>query len=122
MSLFWELRQQAEISEAKFKAGSTARTADEARRHVDDLEDRVERLSLICASMWALLRDKSGLSDADLAAQIQAIDLSDGVADGRVRRPARPCPSCSRSVSARVRRCVYCGARIDPSDPFDAVL
>ena len=41
------------------------------------------------------------------------IDLSDGILDGRVRRPALECSACNRKIPRRFNRCMYCGVDIE---------
>ena len=77
----------------------------------------LDRLALVTEALWTLLRERAGLTDQQLVERIQEVDLSDGQLDGKVRRPPVDCPACSRKVSRRNRRCLYCGAEL-PSLPF----
>ena len=73
------------------------------------LEDSLARTLMICEAMWELVRDKGGLTDADLFAKIEEVDLRDGVLDGKNHVKTVPCPQCQRTVSTRHARCLYCG-------------
>ncbi|MEM6459955.1 MAG: hypothetical protein AAF710_11265, partial [Planctomycetota bacterium] len=67
-------------------SGSEARSnasGRRAQREVQHLEDRFERLSLVCMAMWSLLQDKTDLTEADLLERVQTIDLMDGQADAK---------------------------------------
>jgi hypothetical protein len=92
--------------------GGGSAKADRARAKADGLEMRLERMLLTMEAMWTLLRDRFGVTDEELAARIVALDESDGMLDGKVRREPVACPSCSRTVPSRFPRCLYCGAHI----------
>ena len=91
--------------------------AGRAQRKAEDLETRLERALLTMEAMWTLLRDKLDTTDDELIERIVEIDLSDGILDGKARRPALECGSCSRKIPRRFARCLYCGAEIE-HDPF----
>lgn len=111
MSFFYSRGAHVEAAEAKGE-GRRVRT------NVEELEARLDRAMLACEAMWTILRDKFGLSDAQLAERINDIDLSDGQLDGKVRKPAIPCPKCGKNNARRFAKCMYCGTPIAGSDPF----
>lgn len=80
-------------------------------------KQRVDRLSLLCQAMWEIIRDNTNLSDQHLQDKIAEIDLRSGKADGRMTAAGVPCPNCGRPVSAKHRRCLYCGAE-DSTGPI----
>lgn len=91
-------------------------------REVQYLEDRFERLSLVCMAMWSLLQDKTDLSEDDLMQRVQAIDLMDGRQDGKATKVGVvKCGSCDRPMSERHMRCIYCGADKSAGSAFDRV-
>ena len=66
------------------------------------LEDRVDRLSLICMAMWSLMQDKTNLSEQDLMDRVKMIDLMDGKEDGKATRTvtqAVPSPASTSSTT-----------------------
>lgn len=73
------------------------------------LEERVDRLSLICMAMWSLLQDKTKLTEEDLMERVKLLDLMDGQEDGKATRTVSKCTKCSRPMNARHKRCIYCG-------------
>jgi hypothetical protein len=87
---------------------SADRLVEELRR----VERRTDRLALICQALWELVRERTDLTENDLIARMQQIDLRDGVADGRMTPVAVECPSCGRRSNSRRDECVYCGARL----------
>lgn len=102
------------------RAASLARDAAVAdgTRHsnrIEDLNERIDELALILRAMWALLED-GGVSNEQLIAKIEELDLKDGVADGRVRREPVDCPSCDSKIPAGLTKCQYCGGEVAVDD------
>jgi len=95
-----------------------ARDAQTQARHI---EDRLDRLTLICQALWELLKERGELSEDDLAAKVREIDLRDGQADGKISRQIKRCPKCDRVMSPRHQKCLYCGAVDLQVTPFDTV-
>lgn len=105
-------------------AGDAARAssaAGSAKRDVAHMEDRLERLSLVCMAMWSLIQDKTKLTEDDLMERVKMIDMMDGVTDGKASRTIQKCHACNRTMSARHRRCLYCGAEKLAKSAFDAI-
>jgi len=105
-------------------AGAAARSesaAKRAERQSSHMEDRLERLSLVCMAMWSLIQDKTGLTEQDLMERVKLIDMMDGVDDGKASRSVRKCKACGRTMSPRHRKCLYCGAKELVTSAFDAV-
>ena len=99
--------------------GSTASNrADSDLRY---LEDRVDRLSLICMAMWSLMRDKTSLSEEDLMERVRMIDLMDGTEDGKATRTVMKCTKCNRPMNPRHKKCLYCGSEKLIQSAFDAL-
>lgn len=94
--------------------------AERARNDVQHIEQRLDCLVLANMAMWSLLQEKTGLTEQDLLDRVQQIDLADGQADGKARRPPVKCGECGRMMSPRHKRCLYCGTeRLDYS-AFDS--
>ncbi len=98
---------------------------DAVKEHGKDLgtsvDQKVDKLVLICRAMWELLRDKYDLSDEILLNKVKEIDLLDGNLDGKVTIPPKTCAKCGRPVSKRHARCIYCGAETVFNTPFDTL-
>ncbi|MBI2421653.1 MAG: hypothetical protein HYV27_02405 [Candidatus Hydrogenedentes bacterium] len=77
--------------------------------NIKELQHQVERLSLMNQAMWELIRERAGLTDADLEAKAREVDLRDGLADGRLSTIAVKCPSCMRVCNSKHHKCLYCG-------------
>ena len=117
MSLFYGLSGNVFAAAAISEASDASKDARAARTDARRLADQLERTLLACEGMWTLVRDKLGLTDEELVARINEIDLSDGRLDGKVRKTAVACPKCNRTISPRLPKCMYCGQPI-VHDPF----
>lgn len=106
---------------AQRDAISARSAADGATRDLQFLEDRIERLSLVCMAMWTLMRDKTNLSEHDLLERVKTLDLMDGKEDGQASRSVQKCSKCGRVMSSRHQRCLYCGAERLVQSAFDAI-
>ncbi|MGB1126064.1 MAG: hypothetical protein ACPG4Q_12730 [Phycisphaeraceae bacterium] len=85
------------------------------------LEDRVDRLSLICMAMWSLMQDKTSLTEEDLIERVKLIDLMDGNEDGKATRTVSKCAKCDRPMNPRHKKCIYCGHEKLITSAFDAL-
>ena len=115
MPIFWGIPEPPfgdSVNTARY-AGDTRSARNDAARSAA----RVDRALLACEALWSLIRDKFGLTDEDLIHRMNDIDLSDGRLDGKVQKAAYACPSCGRTISRRIPKCMYCGQAI-MHDPF----
>lgn len=115
--MLWDLIQQSQINEALSSSGDANRRTDQVRRDADRSQATIDALALSCAAMWELLSEKLGVTDQELMAKIQEIDLRDGKLDGKLANVTQACPGCARSNNAKRVRCLYCGT-ILPRAPF----
>lgn len=99
-------------AEARVAAEAAADRAERAASLTVSVEARLERLNLLLIAALELLRDRAGVGEAEILAKVEEIDRRDGRADGRLRAPPRPCPSCARPNHALRLGCIYCGARM----------
>lgn len=112
----------ASVGAGAASAAARARsTAGSAKRGVAHLEDRLDRLSLVCMAMWSLIQDKTQLTEDDLLERVRMIDLMDGVEDGKASRSIQKCHACNRVMSSRHRKCLYCGEKKLAQSAFDAI-
>ncbi len=86
---------------------------------LEHLERRVNRLSLLCQSMWELLRERAEFTDDQLCAKVLEVDLRDGRNDGRMTSQITDCPSCGRKTNSKRSTCVICGAELKKPHPFE---
>ena len=100
------------------RAGAMARAVQEMSRGTDE---RVDQLLLACAAMWELMRERTGVTEADLIARVAEIDARDGVADGRITKKARMCPACAHIVFPKHKKCLYCGVDLPTDSVFKTI-
>lgn len=80
-------------------------------RLLERLDRRQHRMALLVQALVQLLQAQGLLEHAQLLSLIEAIDRSDGVADGRQgRQPSLRCGQCGRENLGNRQRCLYCGS------------
>ncbi len=107
-------------AEAVGRLGAGGTGAEALRDRNALLERRLEKLSLVCQALWTLVRDRTGVTEDDLAKRVQEVDLSDGKLDGRVGG-AVDCPSCKRRYARSRDRCLYCETPRKGGSSFEAI-
>jgi hypothetical protein len=121
----WDVFQQYQIHKLNktFDAATDVIAQNQAGQHatLGQIEERMDRLALICRAMLELMEERTGLTDEDLVKKIAEVDLRDGKADGKMSAIAKPCPSCGSMISPRFNRCLFCGYRDTSGDPFNTV-
>lgn len=82
---------------------------------VDELEERLERLSTICEAMWELLSDGAGLSLDQLASRVEQRGAEHAEAEQEIaKEEAKPqslCPRCDEAMPVGAKTCLFCSAR-----------
>ena len=103
---------QVDAQHARDIARESAMSSDKARKNT-------ERLYMVVQAMWELLKEKAGLTDADLEAKVQEIDMRDGRLDGQDLTQTVPltCRQCGRTILSGQSQCSWCGAQVECS-PF----
>ena len=118
---FWKRYQHRQRDNDEDRERVARRTDDQLHEDYFRLEQRTERLLIICRALWELMEKKTDLGEHDLEAKIAEIDLIDGDLDHRLKKPVLDCPNCGRKLNARNRHCIYCGFTDFPHDAFDLV-
>ena len=112
----WDVYQHGQISSARETAEAAKRDAGhtDARLHheVLRLDSKIDGLAMICQALVEILRDRGGVSEADIEAKMKEIDDRDGRSDGRIAGKPTECPSCRRPAHTRQRVCMYCSTPI----------
>lgn len=80
-------------------------------RLLEKVDRRQHRMALLLQALVQVLEAQGLVSQQQLLARIHAIDLSDGVADGRqARQVSLRCGQCGRDNLGNRQRCLYCGS------------
>jgi hypothetical protein len=119
IDVLWDLKQQGEIEAAQQSASEAQHRSRDAQDLFLQMEKRISRLSLLCQSMWELLRERAEFTDEQLATKVLEVDLRDGRTDGRMATQVTNCPSCSRKTNSKRASCVICGAELPKAHPFE---
>ena len=104
---------------AQMSAPSSPLKGTTSHEALTQLNRRLDRLSLACQAMWELLRDKAGVTEAELRDKILEVDLRDGSTDGRMASTIVECPHCHAKTNSRRPTCVMCGVEIPRNHQFE---
>ena len=101
---------------AEVSAQQAQRSADHLEDELQRMEERFEKLSVLTAGVWELLKEKTGITDDDLRNIISKVE-----AQRQQESQQLTCPQCGRAMLARYRRCLYCDYHEPDTDPFTPV-
>lgn len=111
MNVFFHLLGPPSAAPASAELASKGEVA-RLRAQVEELQRRLETMTLAAQALWELLRAQGRYSDTDLLEKMQEVDLRDGEADGRITSGLVNCPGCGRRNRSTRRHCVFCGASL----------
>ena len=80
------------------------------------LEHRYERMQLIMLGLWSLLKEHTGLTDADLKRFMHSAEASS--AKSPQGAAIMTCEHCHRIIRKSATRCVWCGAAVNTGNAF----
>jgi formate-dependent nitrite reductase cytochrome c552 subunit len=117
-----DIYQSNKIDKVAALEADSFRRLTHTQDRVRDLEQRYERMRLVTAALWQLLKAHTGLTDADLKQYIEKVDLADGKLDGKIARKggAMDCPHCTRRILKTAVVCPWCSKRLATGDAFEA--
>jgi hypothetical protein len=122
LDLLYDIHQNAKIAGAEAKADRSAHKVERVSQNIEDIEERLDKLALLNYALWSLLQDKLGVSEAELLARVEELDLQDGKLDGRISGGVVNCKDCDRPLSKRHRKCLYCGFELKEDTAFGSVV
>ena len=118
LDFIWDIHQQSQIAEAKAEAGKARDEMSRCYSRIKELEFSLQRMALACQALWELSRSRLELTEEELLAKINEIDLRDGVSDKRMSPQLATCPQCGRTLNTKNPRCIYCGTTIPKPHVF----
>ena len=111
---------ETRLNAAESAASRASHKVDRYAAEITRLGRSIEHLSIACQAMWELLQETSGLTEEQLDARMQEIDLRDGTPDDRITKKPIDCTACGAKSNSRRTHCVMCGAELEGKHPFDA--
>jgi hypothetical protein len=121
LDILYDIHQNGKINEANARANASLHQAERAGDRVGDVEERLDKMALLNLALWSLLKEKLGVTDAELTQRVEELDLKDGKLDGRIQSAPISCPDCQRTLHQRHRRCLYCGFALEQNG-FESVI
>ena len=111
--LFQQFRIEKNHLDARSKANNLSSQTLDNKVSVEELNSKIDNLSLVCMAMSELLESVGFTKEAQLA-KIEEIDLRDGKLDGKLHI-LNVCSQCKRKSAPRHKNCLYCGAKLSKS-------
>lgn len=105
----WDIGQESRAHEAHNAADRAESKAHKVGDELADMQRQLDHMTLVCQSIWELLRGETGLTEELLRAKIADIDTRDGKPDGKITPSVFPCPSCGANCNSSRQSCVMCG-------------
>ena len=112
---------RAAQSATRFAGNEVVNRVHTTGRELSSVDDRIDRLSMLCEAMWELLAENTDLTERDLKAKFTEIDERDGRQNFRRQRVAHDCAECGAKIPPVRLHCQFCGAPAKPETIFDIV-
>jgi ribosomal protein L32 len=107
-NFYMELRHKDETPVEKSPLKSRSITGMEER--LLEVEDRVNKLLLVNAALYDVIKDKLNLTDDDIAHKIDELKKdSNFLLEQKTDQYVRKCRKCGKNLIQRRTVCVYCG-------------
>ena len=119
----WDVIQNVQIENLKVRqrTGDLAAEDHLSRLRARDirLNDRLDHLALVTEAMWELLSEREGITVAELAERVRAIDAGHGKRTSGHDHELR-CSSCHAVIPATMQKCQFCGTAAPEAlaDPY----
>lgn len=118
MDFFHEVRQNNKIGTALNESRSAKQKANSSQLVAERLEERLDKMSLVCQALLEIVQERLGFTNSDLEEKILEIDLRDGNADGKIGGTVIKCPNCGQSTNSRREKCIFCGSKTEKESKF----
>jgi len=107
---------QSKVAGLSMLEAQTASRLTGTAERLQALEQKYERMHLVAASLWSLLKEHTGLTDTDLKRHMETAlareDQNRGTAGSML------CEKCHRRIRKSATRCLWCGAAVHSGDAF----
>ena len=116
IGIIWDLYQSHRIGQLDKRIDDVQASSGRdrvARDTAFGLEEKMDRLALICCALFEVVQESSGISEEQLRKKIAEIDMRDGEQDNRITPRAKKCPKCDAMMSPKFHRCLFCGYKDD---------
>ena len=101
--------EDGRISNAREGSEKALKHSEIVARELRTHQRQIEHLTLLCQSMWEVLREQTGLSDLELRAKVTEVDSRDGKVDGKINQQIFACPRCGKNCNSSNKICIMCG-------------
>lgn len=75
-----------------------------------DIDEKIDRLALICQAMWELTIENSNISQQDLLNKTRKLGLFTISFSRELENIPKKCVKCGKTVSPKYKKCIYCGS------------
>jgi hypothetical protein len=108
----WEVIQNVQIENLKVRQRTGDLAAEDhlsrLRAREIRLNDRLDHLTLVTEAMWEMLSERQGITVAELAERVRALDAGQGKRTSGLDSEVR-CNSCQAVIPATMQKCQFCG-------------
>lgn len=118
--IMWNLFQEMRLNDQSARLDNTDSTLQDTKYSLSELSYQIRKMVLVNQALYELLKEKTGISDADLRRKIKEIDLRDGTENGRLDVAPIRCPKCGNVMTAGALKCPNCDVTVAPKYPFGA--
>lgn len=118
--MLWDLIQQYQIGQLGQKidrANDDIAVGSANVKAATRLNDKVDRLILLCQAMFELMQQTTGVTEEQLNAKVAEIHHREGLGGSLMTPKGTPCPKCGAIMSPQFGGCQFCGYRETPSAP-----
>ena len=120
ISLAVGVAAHSRISTLKSDMRAQKLSADESELSAVSMRQDIEKLYMLVEALWCIVKETSGLVEADLIRLVKQIDIEDGKLDGRnsVNVGILKCSNCGRTILKGQSKCTYCGEGVKDDSLF----
>lgn len=115
----WDIWQDIKLVESDVQQAQTDGKVDRVQSETVQLQRQIDKMALVSQALFELLKEKTGITDAELRRKIREVDQRDGFEDSKVSGKPLKCPKCGGVVTVGALKCQTCAATIAPRYPYE---